>query len=310
MTSQPEVLLSVEMLRCSRDSAGEASVAVMGGSVLALLADGTEFPARLARVLAGQEKPWCGRVLVGREMLPAGDRASRRLMGFVPAARPGPPGMTPVGLLKLAGSASSSRQGRNAAFELLAWVGLAEQSTAPVESLADDGAFALGLALALIDNPSVLIVERPVPEGFFGHLEALRGSGKAVVVTGGTLGDLPPCTDRVALCRGFDLVRTVSRLELLDLASRAGEIRIGFFPAIQRSLLDGLPGLESLVSTDGGWRIRSRTQLTALTWLLNIARANARTVASLEIAPAGVSEIIDMLEPVEGTNLFGESLTG
>lgn len=310
MTSQPEVLLSVEILRCSRDSATEASVAVMGGSVLALLADGTELPARLARILAGQERPWCGRVLVGREMVPVGERAARRLMGFVPAARPGPPGMTPVGLLKLAGSASSSRHDRNAAFELLSWVGLADMANAPVESLPDEHAFPLGLALALIDNPSVLVMEKPVPERFFGHLEALRNSSKALVVTGGTLGDLPPCTDRVALCRGSDLVRTVSRLELLDCASRAGEIRIGFFPAIQRSLLEGLPGLESLVSTDGGWRIRSRTQLTALTWLLNIARANARTVASLEMAPAGVSEIIDMLEPVEGTNLFGESIPG
>ena len=64
--------------------------------------------------------------------------------------------------------------------------------------------------------------------------------------------------------------------------------------------------MEVLQGTETGYRLRHRTPLSAVTWLLTLARANARTVSGLEIRPPSVSDLIDMTEPGRMRTLFDQ----
>ncbi len=309
MTSTgPGILLEAGDLLPLRESVSDSSIAVMGGSVLALIADERAFPSRLAGMLAGLEKPWCGRITAGRRSIPVTDKAARKIVGFVGCPPAGPAGMTPGGLLGLAASAGGIGPGRasGAVREMMEWCGLASLSGSRLEDLPPDAAFATAFALALMHNPSVLIIEPRVPEAFYTHLDAMKEAGKAIVVTGRGLAELPPCTDRVALCTSTDLVRTLVRTELVEAASGASEIRVEFCPALPRRLIEEMPGMEVLQGTETGYRLRHRTPLSAVTWLLTLARANARTVSGLEIRPPSVSDLIDMTDPGRVRTLFDE----
>ncbi len=281
----------------------------MGGSVTALLGTDAAFPSRVAAILAGMESPWSGTATVGRRRLPVRDRAARRLIGYVPAASPGPAGMTVMGVLSLAASAGGrGRAGAlRSAREMMEWCRLPGEGDTRIRDLDRDRAFALSFATALMHNPSVVIIDHEVPEQFYGHLEGLKSSGRAIVVTAGDMGSLPPCTDRVALCTGTDLVRTMARAELLETASRATETWVAFCPSVSRGLLEGLPGLESLTAEQGGFRLRHPSPHAALSWILNVARANSRTIAGLHTRPPDVARLVELCRGGEFPGgLFGD----
>jgi ABC-type multidrug transport system ATPase subunit len=308
-SSGPDILLQAGGFRPIRESTMDGAVAVMGGSVLAILSDEPGFPKRLAAMLAGLEKPWCGSITVGKRGIPVADKAARRIIGFVRSAPAGPGDMTPMQILDMVASASGLgvRKGRTAARETLEWCGLSSSSSTRLTGLPPESAFPVSFAAALMHNPAVIVIEPRVPEPFFPHLDALKEAGRAIVATGSGLAALPPCTDRVALCSDTDLVRTIGRTELLEYTARASEISISFCPSITRNLVEEMPGIESLRVHETGFRLRHRSPLSAVTWLVNLARANSRTIASLEIRPPGISTLIDMIQPAGIQTLFSDS---
>ncbi len=308
-SSGPDILLRASDLLPLRESTVDNSVAVMGGSVLALLGDDITFPARLAAILAGIEKPWSGRITAGKRGIPVSDKAARRLIGFVQSPPLGPGGMTPAGVLGLVASASGIGPGRasETVGEMIEWCGLTASAGTRLSDLPPGLHFPLAFAAALMHNPCVLIIEPRVPEPFFPHLEAMKQAGKAIVLTGTGVADVPPCTDRVALCSSTDLVRTLVRTELVEMTSGACEIRVAFCPAIPRRLIEEMPGMEVVQSLDSGFRLRHRSPLSAVTWLVTLAKANARTIAGLEIRPPSISDMIELMEPDRVQTLFDES---
>lgn len=307
-SSAPEILLRATDLLPLSSSVSDSSIAVMGGSVLALLCDDAAFPARLARMLAGAEKPWGGRITAGRRGIPVTDKAARKLIGYVKPPPAGPGGMTPSGVLALAASAAGLRPARatQAVREMLDWCGLASSSGTRLDRLDTDNAFAAAFASALMHNPSVLVVEPRVPEPFFTHLEAMKDAGKALVLTGSGLDGIPPCTDRVALCSSTDIARTIVRTELVEMTAGACETRVSFCPAIPRRLIEEMPGMEILRSIDSGFSLRHRNPLSAVSWLLTLARANSRTIVRLEIRSPCVADLIAMTEPGSVRTLFDD----
>ena len=302
----PGILLRATDLLPLSSSVSDSSIAVMGGSVLALLCDDAAFPSRLAGMLAGAEKPWGGRITAGRRGIPVTDRAARKLIGFVKPPPAGPGDMTPSGVLTLAASAARVMPARTsrAVREMIDWCGLGSSAGTRLDGLDPGSAFATAFASALMHNPSVLIVEPLVPEAFFPHLEAIKNAGKAIVLTGRGLDGIPPCTDRVALCTPTDIARTIVRTELVEMTAGACEIRVSFCPAIPRRLIEEMPGMEILRGTDSGFSLRHRTPLSAVSWLLSLARANSRTIVDLEIRPPCVADLIAMTEPGSVLTLF------
>lgn len=297
-TGQPAFLLQATDMRPLRESRHQVDIAVLGGSALALAADGTGFVNRFARMLAGLEKPWCGRICLGRGGVGAFDRAARRLVGFVPERLEAAPGMTPRGYLTLLSAAAGAggRKAQGASLETLKWFGIDQYSGTPVERLPGDVRYAVGFAGALIHNPSVVIAQGPVPELVFRQLEDLKAVDKALVLCCDGVAGIPPCSDRIALCSDTDLVRTVPAGELARLCSSSSEIRVSFHPPLQRRLMEEIPGLVSLTSIEGGWSLRHSSPAAAIGAISALARANSRMISSFSIRHPSVSALIRLSE--------------
>jgi ABC-2 type transport system ATP-binding protein len=170
-----------------------ASLSVASGEVVALVGENGAGKSTLLRICAGLLRPDGGEVSVGGrigycpqdpglfELLTADEHL--RLFG------------TPVGLT---GAAATAR-GR----ALLSGLGFAEKEDATARELSGGSRQKLNLALALLGDPAVLLLDEPYQAfdhgsyvSFWEHVERWRHAGRAIVVVTHLLVESVP-VDRV-----------------------------------------------------------------------------------------------------------------
>lgn len=294
MPEAPPVLLQAQDLRVCRESEHEADLAVLGGSAVVLAGDSRPFLEKLAAALGGIEKPWCGRITAGRAGLSVFDRRARAAVGFLPSGAGCPKGMTPICYLRLLAAAMGLgiRQAREAVTEVLRWCSLTEVQKVPREELTADQHIQVGFAAAVLQNPSLFVAQIPLPVALYRQLDDLKAIGKALVLTADGLGSIPPCADRIVLCTGTDIARTISRADLARLCFAAVDIHVSFCPALPRAAIEEMPGLTSLVSTEDGYRFTHSSPAAAVASTMALARANSRALTAFEMRSPSVSELL------------------
>jgi ABC-type uncharacterized transport system ATPase subunit len=294
LSEAPPVLLQAQDLKVCRDSAREADLAVLGGSAVVLAGSSRPFLEKLAAVLAGIERPWCGRITAGRLSVPVTEKRAKAAIGFLRRGAGCPPGVPPVRFLRLLAAAMGlgARQARDAVAEVLRWCSLNEAVISRPEDLTPEQHTQIAFAAAVLQNPSLFISQAPLPPVLFRQIEDLKAIGKAVVLTADYLGSIPPCADRIVLCDSTDMVRVISRADLAKLCSGASDVHVSFCPALPRAALEEVPGLTGLVATDDGFSFSHLSPSAAVASISALARANSRALTSLEIRSPSISALL------------------
>jgi ABC-2 type transport system ATP-binding protein len=150
-------------------------------------------------------------------------QAVRALTGWMPDSFGTYDTLTAREVLEFAASAYRLRRdrGEQRARELLELIHLADYSDLPVHVLSRGQKQRLGLARALVHNPTVLLLDEPAagldPRSRIelrGVLRGLAADGRAVLVSSHVLAELETMADRVVF---VDRGQTVSEQELADL---------------------------------------------------------------------------------------------
>ena len=227
-----------------------------------------------------------------------GDAAARRQLGFVPD--------TPVffegdvfGALRFAAQLSDVTPTRDAMDRVLRRVGLTEWKR-DVRRFSRGMQQRLALALALVHEPKILILDEPAsaldPQGVLdvrNLLKDLRAEGAAILLSSHQLGEVALVSDRIAFLHEGRLVR-YGRLEELLSTTRDVEIVLRNVPADPNFAAQWGPGEGGSGHATGRWRV---------------AASDVRRF--LEAAWANGGELVSVT-PVEGdlTSLFLEWTNG
>ncbi|MEX0641175.1 MAG: ABC transporter ATP-binding protein [Pirellulales bacterium] len=182
------------------------SFAVQQGEIFGLLGPNGAGKTTLIKVLLGLVRKGHGEAtLLGK---PAGDRATRRQVGYLPESHRFPQHHTGASALDYFGGLSdlSSREVRRRTPELLERVGLADWANMPVKKYSKGMQQRLGLAQAMLHEPEVLILDEPTdgvdPVGRRDMrliLQELKGQGKTVFINSHLLQEVELVCDRVAI---------------------------------------------------------------------------------------------------------------
>jgi ABC-type Na+ transport system ATPase subunit NatA len=288
---------------------------VLGGSMAALLGERSSGAEALGEVAAGVRSPVTGKALVGRMggiMSSTSSREGRSRVALIPRNPEIPPDMTPGGIITLAASASGARRGeaRDRAAELMGWLGMAGMAETPCGVLAEEQRRLAFLGASLASVPSFLVVSCPVHECLLEPLTdfATHGPGRGVLFTASRLGEIPPGTEMIALCDESGIRASVRHSQLLEAVRGGAEIQVSFYPVLPRKVMEQIPGVRDLVHRDGYYFFNHSDTAYALVQVCNTARANARSIAYLSVAPPSPSALLaSFLPPGEEPpqDLFG-----
>lgn len=193
------------------------------GAVTALVGPNGSGKTTLLLVLATLLRPDSGTVWVANHDPVTDPQAVRALTGWMPDSFGTYDTLTAREVLEFAASAYRLRRdrGEQRARELLELIHLADHADMPVHVLSRGQKQRLGLARALVHNPTVLLLDEPAagldPRSRIelrGVLRGLAADGRAVLVSSHVLAELETMADRVVF---VDRGQTVADQELADL---------------------------------------------------------------------------------------------
>jgi len=189
------------------------------GELVGLLGPNGAGKSTLVKIAVGLVRPSAGEVRVAGAR--AGSRVARRALGYLAELFRFPGWYTADEVLELHQRLAGSSGGATERTRLLELVALAEAANRRVDGMSKGMQQRLGLAQALIGNPSVLLLDEPTsaldPVGRRTVrllLEELRGRGVSVLLNSHLLSEVELVCDRVAILLGGELVAVGAPHEL------------------------------------------------------------------------------------------------
>ncbi len=240
---------------------------VKPGEVFGLLGPNGAGKTTLIKILLGIVRGSGGTAQVMG--LPAGSRAARKLIGYLPENLSFPSHHTAISALQLFGRLSSVPESLIASRsrELLHMVGLAGRERELVRRYSKGMRQRLGLAQALLHDPQLLVMDEPTdgldPVGrseIRNLITQLKQRGKTVFLNSHILQEVELVCDRVAILAGGQVrgVGTPSELTSQFQTQGTTKIRmelIGDFQSISHSIAQVADPFESLQLPTGNWQV-------------------------------------------------------
>jgi ABC-2 type transport system ATP-binding protein len=206
------------------------SFAVAWGEICVLLGPNGAGKTTTAEIIEGYRRPDAGSVRVLGTDPAAGGRGHRARVGVMLQEGGIDPRMRPAETIRLYARLSAAPRDPH---KLLDLVGLRTVASTPYRRLSGGERQRLGLALALVGSPDVLVLDEPTagmdPEAKAatrGLLSDLRSGGTAILVTTHELHDVERLADRILVMSSGRLVAAGTRVELLAGASGRLDLRL------------------------------------------------------------------------------------
>jgi Cu-processing system ATP-binding protein len=218
----------------------ELSLEVGPGEVVALLGPNGSGKTTSIKAAAGLIRPTGGAVLIGSSRRPATDAASRDACSFLPQRVSFPPALTGREVLDFYCALRNRPAAR--AQEVLKMTGLNGASRRAVGTYSGGMTQRLGLAIALLPEAPVLLLDEPTaaldPDGlcaFYGLIERRRALGQTVLFSSHQMSDVDRLADRFAIIVGGRLIASLTSAEIAVRLAETGVMKV----ALSR-LPDGL----------------------------------------------------------------------
>lgn len=213
----------------SQRAVDSLSLEVEPGEAVALLGPNGSGKTTTLKAAAGLLRPTSGRVLIGG--LPATDPDARGAISFLPQRVAFPETLTGFEALEFYRRLRGSPPQRTA--EALRFASLNGASGRPIATYSGGMVQRLGLAVAVLPNTPVLLLDEPTaaldPDGlcaFYGLTDRRRREGHTLLFTSHQLGDVERLADRFALLIEGHLAATLSRADLSDRLGERGVMRL------------------------------------------------------------------------------------
>jgi Cu-processing system ATP-binding protein len=201
------------------------------GEAVALLGPNGSGKTTTLKAAAGLIRATSGEVTVGEPALSPLEPAARRAISYLPQRVAFPDSLSGRDVLefyrRLRGSDPSRVE------ETLRFASLNGASARPVGTYSGGMVQRLGLAVAVLPNAPILLLDEPTaaldPDGlcaFYGLVERRRREGHTLLFTSHQLGDVERLADRFAVLVEGRLAASLTQQELADRLSQRGVLRL------------------------------------------------------------------------------------
>jgi ABC-2 type transport system ATP-binding protein len=289
--------LSVSGLRKSygeRQAVDTVSFEVRAGETFGLLGPNGAGKTTTLECILGLREPDAGSIHIDGIDARRSRRDVKRRIGAALQTTALPDKMTPREAIVLFAALSGVSRGPDA---LLEEFGLLEIAKAPFQTLSGGQRQRLALALALVNNPTLLVLDEPTAgldanarHDLQARLATLRSQGRTILLTTHDLHEAERLCDRVAIIDG-GRIAAVGPPHALATAT-AAELRVAIRTSepIDAAWLAETPGIEDVTCDQSSVRFRAGTmELVVSTVLPRIMRAGI-TVVELHVQTATLEE--------------------
>jgi ABC-2 type transport system ATP-binding protein len=259
----------------------DVSFEVGAGQIFGLLGANGAGKTTTLECILGLRQPDGGSIQIDGLDLRTHAAQAKRLVGAQLQAATLQDRITPRQALDLFGSFYSQSFGSG---ELLARFDLEAKADVPFATLSGGLRQRLFLALALINRPTLLVLDEPTagldPQArrkLRSLIGEMRSDGRTVLLSTHDLQEAHELCDRIAIMDSGRIVAVASPAELIGRSESPARLIVRTAPCLASTVVDGLPGIMQADCGERGWILETRAPNRVLAELVRrIDEAGAR----------------------------------
>ncbi len=235
------------------------SFEVAKGQIFGLLGANGAGKTTTLECILGLRQPDSGSIQIGGLDLRTHAARIKRLVGAQLQAATLQDRITPRQALDLFGSFYPQSFGSE---ELLARFDLEAKADAPFATLSGGLRQRLFLALALINRPTLLVLDEPTagldPQArrkLRSLIGEMRAEGRTVLLSTHDLQEADELCDRVAIMDNGRIVAVAPPAELIGRSESAARVIVRTFPSLASAVVHALPGVIQAAPSERGWTL-------------------------------------------------------
>jgi len=198
--------------------------------------------------------------------------------------------------------------------ELLVRFDLVAKADAPFVTLSGGQRQRLFLALAVINRPTVLVLDEPTagldPQArreLRALIGGMRAEGRTVLLSTHDLQEAEQLCDRIAIMDGGRIVAVAPPAELIARSPSPARLVVRTAPDLPRAAVDALPGIAAAESADGGWILETPAPNRVLAELVRRLDEAGGELLSVELRRPSLEDVFIELT---GRPWIGEETRG
>lgn len=262
-----------------------ASFEVAAGEIFGLLGPNGAGKTTALECILGLRRPDSGEIEIAGVDALARPHEAKQLVGAQIQAATLQDKITPRRALGLFASFYRRPAGVG---ELVERFGLSEKADAPFDSLSGGQRQRLFLALAFVNNPSVVLLDEPTAgldpgsrRDLHDSIAGMRESGRTVLLSTHDLEEAHRLCDRIAIIDNGRIIAAATPADLIAGSRSSPSVLVRTSRPLEESRLKSLPGVTSCRQKDGGW-------------LLGTFDVNETIIGLVRAAEQGRNELLDL----------------
>lgn len=275
-------------------AAADVSFEVAAGEIFGLLGANGAGKTTVLECLVGLKRPDAGELQIAGIDARANPQRAYQQLGTSLQNTGLPDKLTPREALWLFGSLHDRRIDPQA---LLSQFALQDKADAPYGTLSVGQRQRVALALAVVNEPAVLVLDEPSsgldPQArreLHACLRTMKLAGKTILISTHDLEEAADLCDRVAVLRKGRLIAVGSPRELLDAGRHRQSVRFRSNPPIESRRLTGLAGVQAVVPAGECHRLFTSDPSATIQALNRLVAESRHEVLELQVEAAGLAE--------------------
>jgi len=244
---------SVTKIYTNQRALDDVSFSISSGEIIGILGPNGAGKSTLMKVITGYLQPDGGTVLVNGMLVGENSLAIRRQIGYLPENNPLYTDLYVSEYLEYVAGIYKVKSVRSRVREMIGLTGLEKEQHKKIGALSKGYRQRVGIAQALIHDPSVLILDEPTsgldPSQLVEIRQLIRNisSDKTVMLSTHIMQEVEALCDRIIILNNGKIVAADSPVNIKSLATTFNRtVLVEFTEPIQKELLLGINGITEI----------------------------------------------------------------
>jgi len=176
--------------------------------------------------------------------------------------------------------------------------GLEAKADAPFDSLSGGQRQRLFLALAFVNNPSLVVLDEPTAgldpasrRGLHEIIAGMRAAGRAVLMSTHDIGEAHSLCDRVAILDRGRIIAVARPSDLIAGSARSSSVEVRTLRRLEESQLVSLPGVTGRCRRDDAWVLGTSNVNETILGLARVVESSGNEFLDLRVLRPSLEDV-------------------
>lgn len=296
------VISNITKLFGSQKALNNVSFQIKKGELVGFLGPNGAGKSTMMKIITGYLPQNSGQIFINNQKITSDNLEIRKSIGYLPEQNPLYTELYVKEFLEITAGFYKLPNKKQRVSEMIELTGLGDEQHKKIQALSKGYRQRVGLAQALIHDPSILILDEPTTGLDPNQLEEIRelirqiGKEKTVILSSHIMQEVEAVCKRVIIIKKGQIVADAGIAEVKNSGIKRSQIVIAeFSSSVNKEQLRSIPGVNMVNKSGRFWEIESNSEQDIRPAIFQFAVTNELTLLTLQEKQKNLHDIFQEL---------------